>query len=279
MSALWPYVPTPGQAESASNLRRVLATARSWRATATAARSRTRTRCDACRRCTGDSRCAPLGERGHRARAQQRDRQSLIFHPDATHPEADLISGGNFHGQPLALALDWPASRSPSLPTSASAGSSNSWNPALSSGLTPFLGQTSGLDSGFMIAQVASASLVSENKVLAHPASVDSIPSSAGKEDHVSMGSGKCRKLGQIALMSRRLGNRDPYRFVRARSTPSPLAGPRGPSGIPGSPRGGSRDEGRPPPLPRYRERLGAAPDSKADGIRRKRDRQIGVEE
>ena len=68
-------------------------------------------------------------------------------------------------------------------------------NPALSSGLTPFLAKDSGLHSGFMIAQVASASLVSENKVLCHPASVDSIPSSAGREDHVSMGSIAAKKL------------------------------------------------------------------------------------
>ena len=71
-------------------------------------------------------------------------------------------------------------------------------NPALSSGLTPFLAKASGLHSGFMIAQVTSASLVSENKVLCHPASVDSIPSSAGKEDHVSMGSVSAKKLKQV---------------------------------------------------------------------------------
>jgi histidine ammonia-lyase len=71
-------------------------------------------------------------------------------------------------------------------------------NPALSTGLTPFLAPGSGLHSGFMIAQVASASLVSENKVLCHPASVDSIPSSAGREDHVSMGSISARKLEQV---------------------------------------------------------------------------------
>jgi histidine ammonia-lyase len=73
-------------------------------------------------------------------------------------------------------------------------------NPALSTGLTPFLAAGSGLHSGFMIAQVASASLVSENKVLCHPASVDSIPSSAGKEDHVSMGSVSARKLVQVVV-------------------------------------------------------------------------------
>jgi histidine ammonia-lyase len=71
-------------------------------------------------------------------------------------------------------------------------------NPALSSGLTPFLALSSGLHSGFMIAQVASASLVSENKVLCHPASVDSIPSSAGREDHVSMGSISATKFARV---------------------------------------------------------------------------------
>jgi len=71
-------------------------------------------------------------------------------------------------------------------------------NPALSTGLTAFLAPGLGLHSGFMIAQVASASLVSENKVLCHPASVDSIPSSAGKEDHVSMGSVSALKLRNV---------------------------------------------------------------------------------
>src|SRR5690606_27187896 len=71
-------------------------------------------------------------------------------------------------------------------------------NPHLSSGLPPFLAPQSGLNSGFMIAQVSAAALVSENKVLCHPASVDSIPSSAGREDHVSMGATAALKLAQI---------------------------------------------------------------------------------
>jgi len=77
-------------------------------------------------------------------------------------------------------------------------------NPALSTGLTPFLAVGGGLHSGFMIAQVASAALVSENKILAHPASVDSIPSSAGKEDHVSMGSVSALKLRAVIENVRR---------------------------------------------------------------------------
>lgn len=111
---------------------------------------------------------------------------------------AELISGGNFHGQPIAIALDLAAIAAAELANMSERRVEQLVNPALSSGLTPFLAPNSGLHSGFMIAQVASASLVSENKVLCHPASVDSIPSSAGREDHVSMGSISARKLGQV---------------------------------------------------------------------------------
>lgn len=112
--------------------------------------------------------------------------------------EADFVSGGNFHGQPLALALDLAAIAVAELANISERRVEQLVNPALSSGLTAFLAKDSGLHSGFMIAQVASASLVSENKVLCHPASVDSIPSSAGKEDHVSMGSISARKLQSV---------------------------------------------------------------------------------
>ncbi len=112
--------------------------------------------------------------------------------------EMDIISGGNFHGQPLAIALDLAAIATAELANISERRMEQLVNPALSTGLTPFLAEASGLHSGFMIAQVTSASLVSENKVLCHPASVDSIPSSAGKEDHVSMGSVSARKLGMI---------------------------------------------------------------------------------
>ena len=111
---------------------------------------------------------------------------------------ADIISGGNFHGQPLALALDLAAMAVAELANISERRVEQLVNPALSTGLTPFLAAGSGLHSGFMIAQVASASLVSENKVLCHPASVDSIPSSAGKEDHVSMGSISAKKLVEV---------------------------------------------------------------------------------
>jgi histidine ammonia-lyase len=119
----------------------------------------------------------------------------LIFLDGA---EPDLISGGNFHGQPLALALDLAAIAVAELANISERRVEQLVNPSLSSGLTPFLAASSGLQSGVMIAQVTSASLVSENKILCHPASVDSIPSSAGKEDHVSMGSVSARKLVRV---------------------------------------------------------------------------------
>ncbi len=112
---------------------------------------------------------------------------------------ADVISGGNFHGQPLAIALDTATMAIAELANVAERRIEQLVNPAMSSGLPPFLGTRSGLDSGFMMAQVTAAALVSENKVLSHPSSVDSIPSSAGKEDHVSMGSISARKTAQVA--------------------------------------------------------------------------------
>ncbi|MBA3462871.1 MAG: histidine ammonia-lyase [Deltaproteobacteria bacterium] len=114
-------------------------------------------------------------------------------------PEGDeMISGGNFHGQPVAIALDAAAIAVAELANISERRVEQLVNPHLSSGLPPFLAPDSGLNSGFMIAQVSAAALVSENKVLAHPASVDSIPSSAGREDHVSMGATAALKLATI---------------------------------------------------------------------------------
>jgi histidine ammonia-lyase len=114
-------------------------------------------------------------------------------------PDTDeMISGGNFHGQPVALALDAAAIAIAELANISERRIEQLVNPHLSSGLPPFLAPDSGLNSGFMIAQVSAAALVSENKILAHPASVDSIPSSAGREDHVSMGATAALKLATI---------------------------------------------------------------------------------
>ena len=110
----------------------------------------------------------------------------------------DMVSGGNFHGQPVALALDFACIAIAELANISERRVEQLVNPHLSSGLPPFLAPDSGLNSGFMIAQVSAAALVSENKVLCHPASVDSIPSSAGREDHVSMGAHAALKLAQV---------------------------------------------------------------------------------
>jgi histidine ammonia-lyase len=102
--------------------------------------------------------------------------------------EGEIVSAGNFHGQPLAFALDALAMAVAELASIAERRIERLVNPTLSEGLPPFLVEEGGLNSGFMIPQYVAAALVSENKVLAHPASVDSIPTSAGQEDHVSMG-------------------------------------------------------------------------------------------
>jgi histidine ammonia-lyase len=99
-----------------------------------------------------------------------------------------VISGGNFHGEPVALALDFAKLALAELGSISERRTALLVDSRLNGGLPPFLAPSSGLDSGLMIAQYTAAALVSENKVLAHPASVDSIPTSANQEDHVSMG-------------------------------------------------------------------------------------------
>ena len=100
-----------------------------------------------------------------------------------------VISGGNFHGEPIALALDFAKLALAELGSISERRTALLVDARLNGGLPPFLAASSGIDSGMMIYQYTAAALVSENKVLAHPASVDSIPTSANQEDHVSMGS------------------------------------------------------------------------------------------
>ncbi len=117
----------------------------------------------------------------------------LIF-PD----QDEVISGGNFHGQPMALAFDFLKLATAELANISERRSERLINPQLSEGLAPFLTKYGGVCSGFMIAQYAAASMVSENKIYAHPASVDSIPSSGNQEDHVSMGTTAARTAALI---------------------------------------------------------------------------------
>jgi len=119
--------------------------------------------------------------------------------------DAEVLSAGNFHGQPLALVFDYAAIALSELGNISERRIERLVNPQLSGGLPAFLTRQSGLNSGFMIIQYVAASLVSENKVFAHPASVDSIPSSANQEDHVSMGFGAATKLEKILKNVKRI--------------------------------------------------------------------------
>jgi histidine ammonia-lyase len=116
----------------------------------------------------------------------------LVFAP------RDVLSGGNFHGAPLALALDYAAIAVTDLMSISERRTDRLVNPDLSEGLPPFLTPHAGTHSGFMILHVAAVALLNEAKVLAHPASVDNLPTSGGKEDHVSMGMTAALKLRGI---------------------------------------------------------------------------------
>jgi len=118
---------------------------------------------------------------------------------------ADVISGGNFHGAPLAFAFDYAAVALSDLMSISERRTDRLVNPDKSEGLPAFLAQRPGVESGFMIAHVAAASLVNEARVLAHPASVDNITTSGGKEDHVSMGMTSALKLRSIVDLAENL--------------------------------------------------------------------------
>ena len=127
----------------------------------------------------------------------EREINSVTDNPLVFPDEDEIVSGGNFHGQPLALALDFAAMAVAELANIAERRIEQLLNPSLS-GLPAFLAMQGGIHSGYMIAQLTAASLVNENKVLCTPASVDSIPGNANREDHVSMGMTSARKLRVI---------------------------------------------------------------------------------
>jgi histidine ammonia-lyase len=123
--------------------------------------------------------------------------------PGAPALAGEILSGGNFHGEPLAFALDFLAIALAALAGISERRTERFVNPALSEGLPAFLAPGAGLNSGFMMVQVTAAALVSENKVLAHPASVDSITTSGNKEDYVSMGMTAANKLTKVVSNTR----------------------------------------------------------------------------
>ncbi|MFZ5647468.1 MAG: histidine ammonia-lyase [Bacillota bacterium] len=148
-------------------------------------------------------RCAPqvhgatLDSISHIKNIIQTEINSVTDNPIVFPEDGEVVSGGNFHGQPLAYAMDLLAISMAELANISERRIERLLNPQLS-GLPPFLSPHSGLNSGFMIAHYTAAALVSENKVFASPASVDSIPTSANQEDHVSMGANSARKAGVI---------------------------------------------------------------------------------
>ena len=126
----------------------------------------------------------------------------LVF--SGSDDDGAILSGGNFHGQPMAFAADFLAIALAELASISERRIEKLTNTAFS-GLPPFLARDAGLNSGFMMAQVTAAALVAENKVACHPASIDSIPTSADKEDHVSMGMGAALKLRTVVVNVRRV--------------------------------------------------------------------------
>lgn len=129
---------------------------------------------------------------------------SVTDNPIIFHHDGEAISGGNFHGQPLALAMDFFAIAVAELASISERRTARLVDHKLSD-LPPFLVAESGVNSGFMIPQYTAAAIVSENKVLAHPSCVDSIPTSAGQEDHVSMGAYSAKKAGAVLSNTKRV--------------------------------------------------------------------------
>jgi histidine ammonia-lyase len=149
-------------------------------------------------RCMPQVHGAVRGALDHCEQVLEIESASATDNPLVFAESGDVLSGGNFHGAPLALALDYAAIALTDLMSISERRTDRLVNPDSSEGLPPFLTPHAGTHSGFMILHVASVALLSEAKVLAHPASVDNLPTSGGKEDHVSMGMTAALKLRTI---------------------------------------------------------------------------------
>ncbi len=189
--------PHPGQALCAENLRRL-----TKGSTSLAKAARGKVQDPYSLRCMPQVHGATRDALSYCRSVFEREINSATDNPLVFAKDGDILSGGNFHGQPLALALDFAAIAMAEIGNISERRVEQLVNPALS-GLPPFLVPESGIHSGYMIAQVTAASLVNENKVLATPASIDSIPGSASREDHVSMGMTSARKLREIVSNTR----------------------------------------------------------------------------
>jgi histidine ammonia-lyase len=149
-------------------------------------------------------RCAPqvhgavLDTIEHVERIAERELGSVVDNPIVLPETGEVVSAGNFHGQPLAFALDFLTIAMTELGSISERRTDRMLDPQHSSGLPAFLSPHPGVNSGYMLAQYTAAALVAENRVLSHPASVESIPTSGSQEDHVSMGWGAGRKLWTV---------------------------------------------------------------------------------
>jgi histidine ammonia-lyase len=156
-------------------------------------------------------RCAPqvhgaVGDTlDHMESVLNRELGSVVDNPIVFPETGEVVSGGNFHGQPLAFVLDFAAIAVSELGSIAERRTDRLLDPARSRGLPAFLAHNPGVESGYMIPQYVQAALVAENKILSHPASVDTIPTSGNQEDHVSMGWGAGRKLFTVLENARRV--------------------------------------------------------------------------
>jgi histidine ammonia-lyase len=194
--------PHPGAMASAANLRALLAGS----AIRESHRGCGRVQDNYALRCMPQVHGAARDAFDHAAAVVQREMNSATDNPLVFAAEGDIVSNGNFHGAPVGLVLDYAAIAATDLASISERRIEKLLNPALSE-LPAFLVAEGGLNSGLMMAQVTAAALVSECKALSHPASVDSIPTSADKEDHVSMSPIAARKLARIvANLERVLG-------------------------------------------------------------------------
>ena len=212
--------PHPGQATSASNLRRLLEGSpilASHRDSEHLVQDAYSLRCAP--QVHGTTRDALGFARG----VLEIELNAVSDNPIVLSADGDIVSGGNFHGQPVAVAMDLLAAATVGMASISERRLYRLLDPALSNGLPPFLVPESGLNSGFMLVQYTAASLVSESKSLAHPASVDSIPSSAGQEDHVSMGMIAARHAREIASNAETVIALEALGAVQALDLRSPL--------------------------------------------------------
>jgi histidine ammonia-lyase len=186
--------PHPGQLDSAANLRALL---HGSPLLASHRHSRHAVQDAYCLRCAPQVHGAVRDVLSHAQRVLQTELGAVVDNPIIT-ADGEVMTTGNFHGEPLAFAADMLAMALAELASISERRVDRMLDPAFSRGLPPFLAPKAGTNSGFMLAQYTAASLVSENKVLAHPASVDTIPTSGKQEDHVSMGWTSVRKLREV---------------------------------------------------------------------------------